>query len=67
MLNELERKDEELKLKQVAGTPRHIQINEKTLEATKQEFRNKGLEVTNIPSIQEKSTILSGNKRNSIL
>lgn len=46
MLNELERKDEELKLKQVAGTPRHIEVNEKSLEATRKVFRDKGLEVT---------------------
>jgi hypothetical protein len=46
LMSELDRKDEELMLKQVSGTPRHIEINEKTIEATKKAFRDKGLEVT---------------------
>ena len=45
-MSELEKQEEQLKLKQVTGKPQHIEINERTLEATREEFRKKGLEVT---------------------
>ena len=46
ILTDLEQKEEQQQLKEIAGTPRHIEINEKTLEATRKTFRDKGLEVT---------------------
>jgi hypothetical protein len=43
-MSELERKQEELELKRIAGKTNNIEINERTLEAFRQEFRKKGLE-----------------------
>jgi hypothetical protein len=43
-LNELEREQEQLELKRIAGKTNNIEINERTLEAYRTEFRKKGLE-----------------------
>jgi hypothetical protein len=45
-MNIEEQQEEQLMLKQVTSKTQHIQVNEKTLEATREEFRKKGLEVT---------------------
>jgi len=44
-LNELEREQEELELRRIAGKTNNIEINERNLEAYRTEFRKKGLEV----------------------
>ena len=44
-LNELEKKQEELELRRIAGKTNNIEINEHTLESYRTEFRKKGLEV----------------------
>jgi hypothetical protein len=44
-LNELEREQEELELRRIAGKTNNIEINECTLESYRQEFRKKGLQV----------------------
>jgi len=63
-MSEMEQKEEQLMLKQVTGTPRHIEINERTLEATRKAFRDKGLEITKyrIPT----RTILSYKKAKEV-
>jgi len=43
-LNELEKEQEELELRRIAGKTNKIEINERTLEAYRTEFRKKGLE-----------------------
>ena len=43
-LNELEKREEELQLRRISGKTSNIEINERTLEAFRQEFRKKGLE-----------------------
>lgn len=43
-VNELEKRDEELMLKRIAGKTNNIEINERTLDAYRQEYRKKGLE-----------------------
>jgi hypothetical protein len=45
-VNELEKKHNELALKQIAGKPQHIEINERTLEAYRKAFADKGLVIT---------------------
>jgi hypothetical protein len=45
-MSDMEREDEKLKLKQIAGKPQHIDINERSLEATRAEFRKKGMEIS---------------------
>lgn len=45
-MSELEKQEEQLKLKQVTRKPQHIEVNEPTLEATREQFRSKGLEIT---------------------
>jgi hypothetical protein len=45
-INEFERKQNKLALKQIAGKPKNIKINERGLEATREEFRKKGLVVS---------------------
>jgi len=45
-MSEMEQKEEQLKLKQVTGKAQHIEINERSLEATRESFRSKGLEIT---------------------
>lgn len=42
-MSEMEKREEEIKLKQIAGTPQHIEINERTLIAYREEFAKKGL------------------------
>lgn len=42
-LNELEKLEERQKLAEVEGTAKHIQINERTLQAYREEFGKKGL------------------------
>jgi len=42
-LNELEREEEDLKLRKIAGKAQHIEINERSLEAYKEEYAKKGL------------------------
>jgi hypothetical protein len=42
-MSELERKDNERILKQIEGKTQHIEINERTIEAYKEEFAKKGL------------------------
>jgi hypothetical protein len=44
-MNELEKEQEQLELKRIAGKTNNIEINEKTLEAYRTEFRKKGIEV----------------------
>jgi Fic family protein len=44
-LNELEKEQEELELRRIAGKSNTIEINDRTLESYRQEFRKKGLEV----------------------
>ena len=43
-MNELEKEQEQLELKRIAGKTSNIEINERTLEAYRHEFRKKGLE-----------------------
>jgi hypothetical protein len=45
-VSELEKKHNELSLKQIAGKTQHIEINERTLEAYRAEYTKKGLAVT---------------------
>lgn len=40
---ELERKDNELALRKIEGKAQHIEINERTIQAYKEEYRKKGL------------------------
>jgi hypothetical protein len=42
-VNELERQYNELQLRKIAGKPQHIEINERTIEAYKEEYTKKGL------------------------
>ena len=42
-MNEMETKQERMMLDQVSGKPQNIEINERTLEACRQEFAKKGL------------------------
>jgi hypothetical protein len=42
-MSELEIKEKERQLKRIAGKPQHIQINERTIQAYKEEFAKKGL------------------------
>jgi hypothetical protein len=42
-VNELERQYNELQLRKISGKPQHIEINERTLEAFREEYRKKGL------------------------
>ena len=44
-MTELEQAEEKLKLAEISGKPRHIEINERTLEAYRSEFSKKGLQV----------------------
>jgi hypothetical protein len=44
-LNEVEREQEELEPRRIAGKTNNIEINERNLEAYRTEFRKKGLEV----------------------
>ncbi len=44
-LTELEQVEEKRKLLEISGVPRHIEINEKTLEAYKKAFVEKGLQI----------------------
>lgn len=44
-LNELERLEEQRELNQIAGIPRHIEINERSLKAFDEEFAKKGLQI----------------------
>ena len=44
-VNELERVQEELQLRRIAGTAQVIEINERALECVRQEFAKKGLVV----------------------
>jgi hypothetical protein len=44
-LNELERLEEQRELDQIAGIPRHIEINERSLKAFDEEFAKKGLQI----------------------
>jgi len=44
-MTELERREEELKLKQIEGKPKNIEINERTLEAYRKGFSDKGLQI----------------------
>jgi hypothetical protein len=46
LMNEQEKEEEQLKLVQVTGKPRHIEVNERSLEETRKAFREKGLEIT---------------------
>lgn len=43
-VNELEKAAEELQLRRIAGKPNNIEINERSLELFRQEYRKKGLE-----------------------
>src|ERR1044071_5528442 len=43
-LNELEKEQEQLELRRIAGKTNNIEINGRTLESYRQEFRKKGLE-----------------------
>lgn len=45
-MSEMEQKEEQLKLAQITGKVKHIEVNEKSLEKTREVFRSKGLEVT---------------------
>jgi hypothetical protein len=45
-VNELQQKQNELALKQIAGKAQHIEINERTIEAYKKGFADKGLVIT---------------------
>ena len=42
-LNDLERQEEDRELKQIAGIPRHIEINERSIKEYNTEFAKKGL------------------------
>lgn len=42
-MSDQQKEQEELKLKQVTGTPQHIEVNERTLVAYREEFAKKGL------------------------
>lgn len=42
-VNELEKRADELELRKIAGKPQHIEINERTLAAYREEFSKKGL------------------------
>jgi hypothetical protein len=44
-LNDLERLEEERELKKITGTPRHIEVNQRTIKAYQEEFAKKGLQV----------------------
>ena len=46
VVNELERKQNELAMKQIAGKAQHIEINERTLEAYRKACTDKGLVIT---------------------
>ena len=46
VVNELERKQNELAMKQIAGKAQHIEINERTLEAYRKAYTDKGLVIT---------------------
>jgi hypothetical protein len=45
-MSEMEKKERKIQLKQIEGTAKHIEINDKTLVAYREEFRKKGLEIT---------------------
>jgi hypothetical protein len=45
-MNEYEKEQNELALKQIAGKPQHIEINERTLEAYRAEYTKKGCVIT---------------------
>jgi hypothetical protein len=45
-VSELERKENERQLRKITGKAKHIEINERTLEAYKEEFAKKGLVIT---------------------
>ena len=45
-ISELERQRDELAMKQVSGKPKHVEINERTLEAYKKAYEDKGLVIT---------------------
>jgi hypothetical protein len=45
-VNELEQKQNKLALNKIAGKPKNIEINERTLQAYKEEFAKKGLVIT---------------------
>jgi hypothetical protein len=42
-VNELEIKENERQLRKIAGKPKHIEINERTIDAYKEEFAKKGI------------------------
>ena len=42
-INELQQRERQLELKKIAGTPKNIKINERTLEAYREEYRKKGM------------------------
>lgn len=44
-LNDLEGLEEERELKKITGTPRHIEVNQRTIKAYQEEFAKKGLQV----------------------
>jgi hypothetical protein len=44
-VNELEKQQMELELRKIAGTAQHVEINERSLVATREEFAKKGLVV----------------------
>ena len=45
-INELEQRHNELALKQIVGKPQHIEINERSLEAYRRAYADKGLVIT---------------------
>lgn len=46
VVNELETEENERSLRQIAGKAQHIEINERTIQAVKEEFAKKGLTVS---------------------
>jgi hypothetical protein len=44
-LSDLERQEEQRELNQISGTPRHIEINERSIKAYDEEYAKKGLQI----------------------
>ena len=64
VMSELDQKEEQAMLKQVTGKTKNIEINERTIEATKKAFRDKGLEVTKYTEYPREDYYLIDGRRN---
>ena len=62
-MTELEQAEEQRKLNEISGKPRHIEINERTIEAYRSEFSKKGLQVETSDYDSEEFYLIKNQKK----